>query len=69
MSRSHLKTVLLVDHVPSPCIRLFREMGSLRLVSASLLRQNTQSIWWKKCRRIWRLSLGPPWTTGMKSSR
>ena len=35
--RSHLRTILWVDHAPYPCTRLFREMGYLRLVSASSL--------------------------------
>ena len=69
VSRSHPRTVFQVYHAPSPCPRLFRDMDYLRLVYASLLGRNTCSIWWKRCLSIWRLSLGPPCTTEMKSSR
>ena len=69
VSRAHLGTFFQVDHDPSLLPSFFREMGFLRLVSASSLGRNTRSIWWKMCLSIWRLSQGPLWTTEMKSSR
>ena len=68
-SRSHLRIVFWVDHAQYPYPRFFREMGYLRLVSASLFGRNTRLIWWKRCLRIWCLSLDPPWMTEIKLSR
>ena len=52
MAGSHPRTVFRVDRSPSPFPRLFRMMGSLRLVSASLLGRKTRSLWWKRCQSI-----------------
>ena len=69
VSMYHLITALRMDYSQFPCRVFFREMVYLRLVSASLLGRNTRSIWWKRYLSIWRLSLGPPWTTEIKSYR
>ena len=69
VSTSDLRTVFRVDHSPSPCPIFLRDMSYFLLVSASSLGRNTRSIWWKRCRRICHVSLGPPWTTEIKSSR
>ena len=68
VSRSHPSTVFQVNYSQSPFPSFLKEMVSLLLVSASLLGCNTRSIWWKRCRIIWNLSLGPPWKTEIKSS-
>ena len=52
VARSHPRTVFRVDRSPSPFPRLFRMMGSLRSVSASLLGRKTRSLWWKRCQII-----------------
>ena len=42
---SHPRTVFWVDQAPPSCPSLFREMGSLLLVSNSSLGQKTRLIW------------------------
>ena len=69
VSRSYLRTVFWVDHASYHCPSFFREMGSFLFVYSSSLWRKTRSIWWKRCRSICHLSLGPPWTTKIKSSR
>ena len=49
VSRSHPSTIFWVNHAPYPCPSFLRDMGSLLLVSASLLGRNNWSIWWKRC--------------------
>ena len=69
VARSHPRTVFRVDRSPSPCPRLFWEMGFFKPVSASLLGQKTRLICFKRCQIIWNLSIGTPWMTEMKFSR
>ena len=69
VSTSDLRTVFWVNHSPSPCPIFLRDMSYFLLVSASSLGRNNHSIWWKRCRRIFHLSLGPPCTTEIKLSR
>ena len=69
VSRPHPRTIFRVDHALSPCPSFFMDIDYFLLVPTSSLGKNTRSIWCKKCRSIWHLSLGPPWTTEIKSSR